>query len=310
MTFSRVKPGGWTIKEALQPAEITQLDINVSNSFDKRLGATETIESNVIYNADVSFSSTSSLTTDADTEVTLTLGNADANILLKDGAGVALENGGYISLNDASIALNNGSYLDVQSSSAIRCLTSGAITVSNAGGIVTSTPGGIKLSGGSTDWIVLNNARTLKRSFVPQSGILDYNGDANGWICDDYGQLSYQDSDKTCCVPIDFSEIHNQGTFSKFNIRYSCASAFSVGFPASVELVRRTFTGSQTTLATANFSDASLFPTIQTLAITVSTVIDTTQYTYFLRLISPAYTGKVTVYNMQYEVSNITKIGY
>lgn len=292
MSFTRVRPLGWSFGDKLASAEATQIDLNVSRAVDKTV-AGDTIAGPLTW-------------------------ASGASIVMNNGSSQVFQSGSGLFFNTGSATFTTGSTLNMQPLSTLNFSSSritgnaellGSIVVSGTGFFQTSSGGRFIL--GDNDWPQFSSTRTRTvmcplANLNPRliSGTISINFITIGDFLSIKDEDAFAGSIFTCNFPE--SSMHNGATLSSVELWFYAPTKASLpaNFPGCrvfrtdlfTDLAAPTGTSALSTTATQEFPAVSLASYNGKMHKLVyscnqNNVIDTSKYMYGILVIDESSGG-------------------
>lgn len=182
MTISRTKTPDWAYSEVVTSAQLNALDANATNALDKRVGETDTLESDVTLTGSITVSGSGIISVDGGGELLVgSTGEMNVNGPLKVfGAASYVELAGSFTelriQGAANAKVKNTSSLDIESGAALDLLSgsytnlSGSLVAYSGASIALDTGSTFSRAGGSVLFPVDIEYAKLATTFATSSG--------------------------------------------------------------------------------------------------------------------------------------------
>lgn len=249
MSFTRVNPSGWAAHDIYTAAQATALDIDHANAFDK---------------------------------------TASDDL---GGVGVV-----YHVLTSTSFQVDSGATIFLLGSAGLNATVTGALQASAAGAVQSTIAGGFQHAGGASDWVTFSATRSRSPMLWPRFQAL-----GTGWtfqtpVLASMGGLQGPATNAVQYVLID--QPHNGSTLTSVKVWF-IVNGPHASLPAVLPAfgMYRATVGSNTTVAMSTTAAQSPAPAngpawdassaVQSFTVTCNqnNVIDTSQYTYMLKMV-------------------------
>lgn len=211
------------------------------------------------------------------------LSSAQMNSLDIDHANALDKTGDTI--NAGTIIVSGSGLLLASVDGAVQATTHGGIQSGAVGGIESAVPGGIQLSGGSTDWVAFNPART-RTLITPYIGAQI----AGAWTMEASGRWVVGAA--TTDILNVVLRVHNGATASQVTLRHRGVGG-SPSPPAYAQVSRIDNSGIAQTLCSATYlyASASGVTFTDTITLTANNVIDIENYVYVMSIVDMSSAG-------------------